>query len=143
MQNLEKLTSFANRIIRSIVRYPTMKEDTSIAAAVSSGKAPIEPSKTIAPRTAGTLMMKDIIRASSCLMPRMRRTVKVVPDLDTPGSIENPWTRPRTAMSRRVISFVPLEAVPLNLRSRPVKTKRSPISTVDCLPPVKLSLKSR
>lgn len=77
----------------SIVMYPAMKDDTSIIASalVTAGK---DPSSAIAPRTAGTLITNDISRASSCFTPLASSTVRVVPDLDTPGVSRSPGPVP-------------------------------------------------
>ena len=72
------------------MRYPATKADKNMAADIFNGISENELSKITAPRTAGTLIMKDKVKERSCLTFLMRRTVIVVPDLDIPGSMARP-----------------------------------------------------
>ena len=90
MQNPEKFTFFAYAISKSMIRYPTIKEARIARAAGPRGISTTEWSRTIAPITAGTLVMNEMTKASSCLRFLMRRTVSVVPDRETPGKMEKP-----------------------------------------------------
>lgn len=90
MQNPEKFTFFAYAISKSIVRYPMAKEDRIARTADAGETSANEWFKINAPITAGTLIMKEMARASSCFKFLMRRTVNVVPDRETPDRMEKP-----------------------------------------------------
>lgn len=135
MQNPEKFTFFAYAIRRSMVRYPRAKEERIARATDAGGISANEWSNTNAPITAGTLIMKEMARESSCFRFLIKRTVNVVPDLETPGRMEKPWARPRMTISKEFISWILRAPDPLSLRSSPVRIRRAPIKKVAWMPP--------
>ena len=89
-QNPEKFSSLAYALSKSMVRYPTIKEARIARAAGPRGISTTEWPRTIAPITAGTLVMNEMTKAWSCFRFLMTRTASVVPDREMPGKMEKP-----------------------------------------------------
>ncbi len=114
-----------------------------ILAGCTSEIAPM--SSSIAPRTTGTLMRKEIARADFCSIFRSKRAVIVTPDLDIPGRIANPCTSPMITRSFVVISSrVRCALLRDGRRSTiPVRMSMTPIKRVAPSPDVNECLSAR
>ena len=143
IQNIQKRILNVTRIKTPMVMMPRIKEVgmPTIAAGLKF-ISPINPSPTLAIKTAGMLIKKLNLRACSALYWRNKRTEVVNPDLLRPGRIEKACTTPSKRLSFKAIglspSFVFLKA---NLCITPVTIKRKPIIAVANEPEKATSLK--